>query len=99
MHRLALCLLVCLGLVACSDETLTQAQVEAMSDQEAAALLECQGQQVYEEMGQEAGDEYMVELMMGPSDDPEDQLEFLEEGGAIQVDLWEDGYTCPELVP
>ena len=71
-----------------------------MSDDEAIAFLTCQGEQVVAEMGQEAGTEYMAELMVGPSNDIEEQADFMEENpGAIQVDLWEAGYTCSEMVP
>ena len=101
MRRIVLAAATALVLSGCGGGgTLTQAQVDAMSDEEAMELLTCQGEQVVQEMGQEAGTEYMAELMMGPSDDPEEQMEFLEKNpGALQVDLWEDGYTCPELVP
>lgn len=101
MRRIVLAAATALVLSACGDgETLTQAQVDAMSDDEALALLDCQGDQVVEEMGMEAGTDYMAELMMGPSEDPDDVMSFMEENpGALQVDLWEAGYTCPGMVP
>ena len=101
MRRVMLVAAVALVFSGCGDGgTLTQAQVDAMSDEEAIALLTCQGEQVVKEMGQEDGTEYMAELMMGPSEAPEEQMRFLEENpGALQVDLWEAGYTCPEMVP
>ena len=72
MRRIVLAAVTALVLSACGDGgTLTQAQVDAMSDDEALALLDCQGDQVVEEMGMEAGTDYMAELMMGPSEDPD----------------------------
>ncbi len=101
MHRLAMCLLVCFGMVACGeDEALTQAQVEAMSDQEAMALLNCQMEQVAAEKGERAAADYLIGLMTGGGTGEKEVMDALKEGGpSFQVLLWEEGYTCPELVP
>ena len=73
-----------------SDETLTNEQVEAMSDEEALSMVDCQMQKATEDLGQrEAVDRYADALIGGTEED----------GDILPVILWNDGYRCPEYLP
>lgn len=94
MRRSLLVLLVFVFLVGCgstesSTEKLTQARLDAMSDEEALALLECQTRKVVEDKGQEEGTKYASDLLMKTIE---------EDGPPLQAILWEEGYTCEELI-
>lgn len=81
------------GVAGCGGgEDITAAQVEAMSEQEALGLLQCQLQLASEEMGQKEAVDYSVDLMEEGMDSGDST--------PIQVALWnEDGYRCPEYLP
>jgi hypothetical protein len=87
--RILLLVGVILVLGGCGPGELTEADIERMGDAEAGALLECQMEQVYEEMGPAEGEEYFLKTF-------EDAMA---EGGTVQVRLWGEGYTCPEHLP
>lgn len=93
MRRLGILVVATVFLAGCGGtEDITAGQVEAMGDDEALALLECQLVKATEDMGQKEAADYSVDLME----------EGMESGDTtpIQVTLWnEDGYRCPELAP
>lgn len=93
MGKVFVAVVLCFALSGCgSSEDITAGQVEAMTEQEALALLECQLQLASEDMGEQEAIDYSVDLM-------EEQMEAGNED-PIQVALWnEDGYRCPEFIP
>lgn len=73
-------------------EDITAGEVNAMTDEEALALLDCQLRLAAEDMGNQEAVDYSVDLM-------EQQME-AGNRDPIQVTLWnEDGYRCPEFLP
>ena len=72
-------------------EDITAGQVEALGDDQALALLDCQLRLAADDMGQQEAVDYSVDLME----------QGMEAGDTepIQVTLWnEDGYRCPEFL-
>ena len=73
-------------------EDITAGEVNAMTDEEALALLDCQLRLAAEDMGNQEAVDYSVDLM-------EQQME-AGNRDPIQVTLWnEDDYRCPEFLP
>jgi maltose-binding protein MalE len=70
-----------------STSQLTEDHMQQMSDADAASLLECQMEKVIAEKGQEAGVEYVADLV---------EKAVKEDGPTVQVTLWKEGYTCDE---
>lgn len=88
----ALCVILGAVLSCGAPDDITAGQVEAMTDDEALALLDCQLRLAADDMGQDEAVDYSVNLME----------EGVDSGDltAIQVTLWnKDGYRCPELLP
>ena len=89
MRRLALVAVLALALAGCGgSEALTNEQVEAMSEEDAVGMLNCQLTKAGEDLGQEeATDRYVEEWMNSAEND----------GDTLQVILARDGYGCPEF--
>jgi hypothetical protein len=91
MRRFAVLAAATLLLAGCGGtQDITAAQVRAMSDEEAIALLDCQMRKAADDLGQqEAVDRYGDALVDSVEND----------GEPLQLILWDDGYRCPEMVP
>ena len=89
-RRLVLLAALALALAGCGgSEALTNGQVEAMSEEDAAGMLNCQLTKAAEDLGQqEAADRYGEALMQSAESD----------GDMLHVILDGDGYSCPEFV-
>ena len=89
-RRLALIAVLALGLAGCGGgEALTNEQVEAISDEEAIGMLDCQMRKAAEDIRQqETVDRYGDALMDSAQND----------GDTLQAILDRDGYSCPEFL-
>lgn len=67
---------------------LTEADVDAMSDEEVIQMLNCQTQQVINDKGEKAGMDHVGDLW---------DKGVQEDGATVQVVLSEEGYNCDEL--
>lgn len=67
---------------------LTEADVDAMSDEEVIQMLNCQTQQVINDKGEKAGMDHVGDLW---------DKGVQEDGATVQVALSEEGYNCDEL--
>ena len=71
----------------CGNTTLTNEQVQAMSDERAGAMGSCQMRKAAADLGQqEALERYAKKLGEREND-------------TLHVILWDDGYRCPEYLP
>lgn len=73
---------------------LTEADVEAMSDEEVVQMLNCQTERVVEEKGLNAGTDYVGDLW---EENVDKELAKEGSGTTVQVTLSEQGYNCDEL--
>jgi PBP1b-binding outer membrane lipoprotein LpoB len=90
MRRLTMVLVLALILAGCGgSKELTNEQVEAMGEQDALTMLNCQLQKASNVLGEEAaGDRYVDEWMNSAE----------QNGDMLQVILARDGYECPEYL-
>ncbi len=73
---------------------LTEADVDAMSDEEAVQMLNCQTQQVINDKGEKAGMDHVGDLW---EENVDKELSEEGSGTTVQVTLSEQGYNCDEL--
>ena len=90
MRLLAVLLVAALLLAGCGGEALTNEQVEAMSDEEALAMVDCQMRKAAEDLGQQEAVDRYADALIGSEE---------EDGDILQVILWNDGYRCSEYLP
>lgn len=73
---------------------LTEADVDAMSDEEVIQMLNCQTQQVINDKGEKAGMDHVGDLW---EENVDKELSEEGSGTTVQVTLSEQGYNCDEL--
>ncbi len=73
---------------------LTEADVDAMSDEEVMQMLNCQTQQVINDKGEKAGMDHVGDLW---EENVDKELSEEGSGTTVQVTLSEQGYNCDEL--
>ena len=86
---LVLVSVLALTLVGCGGGDLTNEQVEAMTDEEALAMLDRQMQKAAEDLGQEGAVSRYGDALMGSVEG---------DGDTLQVILHSDGYSYPEYL-
>ena len=79
-------------------ETVTQEDLDAMSDEDALMMGECQMQKMADAEGEEAVNRYIEQMGADLEADMEDgQAD--QDVVPMQIELSEKGYTCPEYLP